>query len=283
MTQQEVHKIITSSKPTTCRSDPWPSTLVKMHVTTLLPVLTKLVNLSLTCGVFSTEWKTSIILPLLKKTGLALEKKNYRPVNNLPFVGKLVEKSMLSQLNTYMETNDLLPDHLSAYRQNYSTETVLIKLLNDLLLSMDSQRVTLLTAVDLSAAFDTVDHDILLNILQKSYGVGESALRWFDEYLRPRQIKVQIKDSVSTARDLPFSVPQGSCAGPVLYNIYASSLPAVIQDFSVCILGYADDQLTYDSFRASRREEELCTVNKIESCLNTVNSWMKENRLKMNP
>jgi hypothetical protein len=283
MSETEVRKIVSESKPTTCWTDPCPSTLIKKHLDTLLPVITKLVNISLTIGDFAHNWKTSIIIPLLKKANLSLEMKNFRPVNNLPFVSKIVEKGMLAQLNCHMKEHNLLPDYLSAYRSHYSTETILTKLMNDLLMAMDKQKITVLTAVDLSAAFDTVDHDILLKTLEESYGVKDNALRWFNQYLRPRTVKVQVNNQISKDRKLPFSVPQGSCAGPVLYNIYTSSLPRVIEDFMVNLLGYADDQLLYDAFNASSREEENDAIKKLEACLDVVNTWMKQNRLKMNP
>ena len=123
-----------------------------------------------------------------------------------------------------------MPSYQSAYRANFSCETALVKLTDDLLWVMEHQEVTPLVAIDLSAAFDTVDHDMLLSVLSKKFGVVDNALKWFDAYLRPRRFQVLIGDTRSKEIDLPFSVPQGSCAGPVLYSAYASTLQEVIND-----------------------------------------------------
>ena len=94
---------------------------------------------------------------------------------------------------------------------------------------MENKYVTAIIAIDSSVTFDTVDHDILLNTLQHKFGISESAIEWANSYLRPRSCKVNIKNSYSTEKQLNFSVPQGSVAGPVLYLTYASTLEEVIQ------------------------------------------------------
>ena len=94
----------------------------------------------------------------------------------------------------------------------------------------EHQEVTPLVAIDLSATFDTVDHDMLLSVLSQKFGVADKALKWFDAHLRSRRFQVLIGDTRSKEIELPFSVPQGSCAGPVLYSAYASTLQEVIND-----------------------------------------------------
>ena len=125
---------------------------------------------------------------------------------------------MLQQLTAHCDVNDLLPDYQSAYRTNYSCETALVKLCNDVLWSMERQRVTAIVAIDLSAAFDTVDHNILLDVLNVRFGILGAALEWYDNYLRPRSMMVNVGAEYSTKRSLDFSVPQGSGAGPMLYS-----------------------------------------------------------------
>ena len=112
----------------------------------------------------------------------------------------------------------LMPNYQSAYRPGYSCEAALVKIMNDLLWSMENQEVTAIMAIDLSAAFDRVDHDILLKALEIIFGIGGNALKWFGTYLTPRYCKVSVGKSYSNVRDLSFSVPQGSCACPVLYQ-----------------------------------------------------------------
>ena len=131
-------------------------------------------------------------------------------------------------VTAHCDTNKLLPGYQSAYRRNYSSETALIKITNDCLWAMENQMVTTLVVINLSAAFHTVDHEILLDILNKKFGLQETALKWFNNYLRLRSCKVSLHGEHSKGHQLPFSVPQGSVAGPVLYNAYASVLKEVV-------------------------------------------------------
>ena len=140
---------------------------------------------SLANGEFCEDWKVAVVKPLLKNPSLDLINKNYRPISNLPFISKLVEKCMLKQLLEHCENHNLLPDFQSAYWKHYSMETSLIRLTNDILWSMERQHITSLTILDLSAAFDTVDHDIPLQILEQKFGFCDKALKWFQNYMRP--------------------------------------------------------------------------------------------------
>ena len=123
-------------------------------------------NESLRDEIFASNWKTAIVRPLLKKTlGVQLVLSNFRPVSNLPFLAKALEKCDLTQLDEHCKANAPIPDYQSAYREHYSCETALIKLANDLLWSMEEDCVTSFIAIDLLAAFDMVSHDILLDLL----------------------------------------------------------------------------------------------------------------------
>ena len=205
-----------------------------------LPTVTRIVNQSLGNGQFCRDWKVAIVRPLIKNQNLDQVNQSYRPVSNLNFISKLVERCMLDQFNHHCTEFCLQPDYQSAYRSNYSTETALVKLTNNLLWAMENQKVTALTAMDLSAAFNTVDHDTLLSTPQNHFRITNDALKWFDEYLRPRSFRVCVNGKYSCEKDLSFSVPQGSCGGAVIDNAYASSLKDVIPG-SLSINGYADD------------------------------------------
>ena len=146
-------------------------------------------------GVFTSQWKNAIIHPLLKKVGLDLILKNYRPVNNLPFLSKVVKTCMLEQLNTNCDHHDLMPDYQSAYRTDYSCETALVKLNSDNLNAMGYQKVMALVVLDLIATFDTRDHGILLDILSHIFGVDGSALEWYNSCLPGRSMTVYCNDS----------------------------------------------------------------------------------------
>ena len=179
----DVHKEILSMSNKTCELDHIPTEVLKGILPTILGPITERVNLSLPTGSFAQDWKTAIIKPLLNKPGLDLATKNYRPVSNLSFLSKLVEQCMLKQLLQHCEDNHLLPNFQSAYQANYSTETSLVKLVNDTLWSIEKKQITMVAILGLLAAFDTVDHDILLSILNKQFGICGNALEWFNSYL----------------------------------------------------------------------------------------------------
>ena len=142
----------------------------------------------------------------------------------LPHVSTLSEKGAANQLIDHMTTNDLHMPLQSAYKQNHSTESALLKVKNDILLNMEAQKVTLLVLLDLSAAFDTVRHDILLNRLKSSFGADGKALEWFASYLADRTQCVAVNDGLSSAFPLRQGVPLGSCLGPLLFTVYTSKL-----------------------------------------------------------
>ena len=191
MTEDEVRKIVKGLATKNCELDPTPSRLLKESLHEILPALTKLINLSLKQGIFIEHWKTALFRPIIKKIGLELILKNFHPVSILSFLLKLLECCALKQFNNHCDNEKLLPDYWSAYCPNYSCETALVKICNDILWSMESQRISALVTLDLSAAFDTVDNDILLKVLDKQFGIQDKALHWFDSYLRPRGCKVK--------------------------------------------------------------------------------------------
>ena len=280
-TEEEVRKLIMSSKSTTCELDPIPTGLLKEHISILLPVITKLVNLSLQSGVFPSDWKMALVTPLIKKSGLDNILKNYRPISNLCFVSKICERVVISQQKEYLDHNCSLPILSSAYRQGHSTESALLKVQADILHNMEQQMITLLVLIDLSAAFDTVDHPILFQCLEKQYGFHDSVLSWYKSYLSERKQCVILKGIRSNTFDLPFGVPQGSCLGPVLFTQYASSLFSIFSNHSVRAHAYADDHQLYVAF-SPNLESQNQAVTCLESCLEDVKSWMISNKLKMN-
>ena len=279
LSQQEVKSIINSLSKKTCELDCMPTKLLKEILDTILPVITQIINSSLEQGTFAACWKTAIIRPLFKKAGLDLIANNYRPVSNLPFLSKVLEKAALIQLMEHCNKNDLIPDYQSAYRAHYSCETALVKLMNDLLWAMEQQEVTALMAIDLSAAFDTVDHDILVSVLEAKFGIEAQALNWFDSYLRQRSCKVNVGKAYSEPKHLPFSVPQGSCAGPVLYLLYASTMQEEIEQ-NIDLHGYADDHALKIKFLPTKNE--TIAISTLEKCSRQIKNWMDGNRLKMN-
>ena len=134
------------------------------------------------------------------------------------------------QLNEHCSNQNLMQSYQSAYRANHSCETSLLKLCNEILWAMERQEIMALKALDISAAFDTVDHSVLLNVLHNQFGITGKALKWCDTYLRPHQCYVEITGPRSQPRSIDFYVPQGSCARPVLYSIYARTLQKSSQE-----------------------------------------------------
>ena len=181
----------------------------------------------------------------MKKLGLDFLFKNFRPVSNLPYISKLTEKAAVHQLNDHTESNKLLPEKASAYRRDHSIETALIKVQSDIFTAMDDQHVTLLVMLDLSAAFDTVNHEMLLNKMESCFVKSETFLDWFRSYLDGRKQRVIVNNTISEEMHLNCGVPQGSCLGPVLFVIYISSLYDVISQHLPNVYGYADDHQLY--------------------------------------
>ncbi|XP_030834100.1 uncharacterized protein LOC115921128 [Strongylocentrotus purpuratus] len=162
-TEDELLKIILASPSKSCSLDPIPTWFLKEHVHCLLPVLTNIVNSSLQTGTFPSAARSAIIRPLIKKQNLDKDcLSNYRPVSNLSFLEKLIEKVACRRLTDHMNENRLWDPNQSAYRPYHSTESALIKVKNDILSAMDKGRVVLLLSLDLSAAFDTIDRHILI-------------------------------------------------------------------------------------------------------------------------
>jgi hypothetical protein len=278
-----IQRLVSTAKPASCHSDPLPTKFVKDYSAIFTPVLTKLVNISLSTATFPSTWKDAIITPIPKKQSIDNNNfQSYRPISNLSFVSKITEKSALSILTPYFEENSLLPNYQSAYRKHHSTETAAIKVVNDLLWNMESKKVSGLVAIDLSAAFDTVDHNTLLSVLNNCFGIDGDALKWCDSYLRPRRMHVNIRNTASPSLRLPFSVPQGSAAGPILFTAYASTLQHTIDNTGFQISGYADDHILYNSFSSSNIEAETSFYDNLRDCLKKIHQWMNLNRLKMN-
>ena len=201
--ENDVHKLIKSSAKKSLKFDPMPTPLVVNCSDSLLPVIHQDINLSLSTGYFLTNGN-----PLLKKPGLDLIFKNYRPVSNLQDVPKLTERAVFEQVHLHMETKMSIDPLLrSAYRTQHSTETALLKVMNDVLLKMNSQHVTLLVMLDLSAAFDTVNHKILLERLQHEIGISGVPLQWFKAYLYNRSQSIAVQGTLSRLFYLECGVP----------------------------------------------------------------------------
>ena len=187
-----VLKLVGKMQTKSCELDPIPTHFVKENISEFVAIFKRIINTSFDENYFSTKWKTAILQPLLKKTDLDLIDSNYRPVSNLSFVSKLVENTVIGQLVAYIDYNGTTSTHQSAYKSHHSCETALTKLTKDILWAMENKSVLILVCLDLSAAFDTVDHDVLIQTLHNQFGVSGKALDWFCSYLHDRYMKVLV-------------------------------------------------------------------------------------------
>ena len=276
-----MEKVIKNASNASCETDPMPTKLVKADLLdTLLPVICKIVNLSLSSGEFPDFYKIAHVKPLLKKISLDPEcLKNFRPVSNLTFISKLIEKVVANQFISHLKENSLLETFQSAYKPGHSTETALLRVSNDILRAIDDKQCVALTLLDLSAAFDTIDHNILLNTLKNDLGIHDVALQWFSSYLTNRLQCVSIDGVQSTAMNLPYGVPQGSVLGPLLFCAYTTYLGQIIRKHGLGFHIYADDTQIYFAFNVNNVDS---AIQRLEQCILEIRSWMVTHKLKLN-
>ena len=249
-TNDEIQQTVLSYSVKCSSEDPIPADVIKRHMDLFVPIWTTLVNFSLSEGSMDCL-KSAVVFPLFKEMNELMDKdnlKNYRPVSNLQFVGKLIERIVAIRLNKHMSDNDLNSDFQYGYNKDHSTETLLLKVINNLLISCDNQIPTFLMLLDLSAAFDTVDQVKLLDILKFEIGVDGTALKWFSSFLMKRTQKVKIGNVFSLEALLKYGVAQGSVLGPILFNIYIRSLRKYIRSTKFLIFGFADDHQLLKTF-----------------------------------
>ena len=245
----------------------------------MVPYLTELANQSFSSGVFPYDLKTAILKPLLKKLGLDPENfKNLRPISNIAFLSKLLESLACEQYVDHMKKCNLAEMFQSAYREGHSVETALVRVHNDIMRAFDEKKSVILVLLDLSAAFDTVDHDRLLAVLNSRIGITGAALCWFESYLKGRTQHVAIKNVKSSMTKLKCGVPQGSVLGPVLFTTYLLPLGDILRKFGVQFHCYADDTQLYIQFS---QNDNSC-LGSIEECVSEIQIWMKANFLKLN-
>ena len=193
-----------------------PTSLLKSCAGTFSILISHLANLYLSPqATFPSKFKLALISPLLKKPGLPKsDLANFRPISNLNTIGKILERLALSRFFPHVSKSPSFSPLQSAYRKFHSTETALLKLTNDVMESIDSGKITILTALDMSAAFDTLDHITLLHRLQHTFGLSGYVISWIRSYLTDRSsfVKIDSSSSPSTTSTILTGVPQGLCS-----------------------------------------------------------------------
>lgn len=256
--------------------DKIPMSVIKDALPCILPILTLIVNRSLLSSVFPVAWKTSEVVPIPKDGDHEMANNN-RPVSLLPATSKVCERIALNQLTSYMKKNNRLTEHQSGNKVMHSCETLNVFMTDKALEAMDSKKLMLMVLLDLSKAFDSLDHAILL-VKLKSLGLSHGALEWFRSYLTERSQFVRIGSEVSDLENTAYGVPQGSILGPALFSIYLNDLPTIPHFGS--LESYVDDSKLYLSFPV--KDTNIIT-QKINEDLSLIASWCCHNHLLINP
>ena len=211
-----------------------------------IDMLVYIVNLFITTGQFSNTLKSAVVKPLLKKQTLYPHiLKKYRPVSNFLFLSKVIEKVITKQLTAHMLKHDIFEEFQFAYKANHSTKMTLLKVFNNIMLNLDSESGTFLILLDLSAAFDTIDYDVLCDVLQCQLGICGTALDLLCSFLQGRSQSVIIDGLQSKLKQLTSGVPQGSVLDPIEFCLYMLPLGTILKYHKVQYHIYADETQIY--------------------------------------
>ena len=247
--------------------------ILKMICSEIAKPLSVIINQMFTTGIFPDSLKVAKIIPIFK-SGDSNELSNYRPISLLTSFSKIFEKVIHKQLYDYLNENELLCPQQFGFRPNCSTELACATLTDHLLHQMDRMNIPINIYLDLSKAFDTLDHAILLKKM-KTYGISAQNLSLFDSYLSNRKQYVVYDRGKSNFQTIKTGVPQGSVLGPLLFLIYINDFPRSSNIFN--FLMYADDTTLY------------CNLNDIEEGnislnneLNYITDWLACNKLSLN-
>lgn len=278
----DLNEVLSILNKKECAQDPIPVNLLYNCLEELKPIILFIVNASLRSGIFPSALKNALVKPDIKNpNGDTNDYKNYRPISNLPFLSKVIEKCVHRQLTRHLSMHNLHAEHQSGYRTNHSCETVTLAIYNDLLCITDTKHKIVLVLLDLSAAFDTINHSTLLSKLNYKFGIRSNVLKWFESYLNDRSFSVTINQACSEKCFLRIGVPQGSILGPILFILYTKELEDIAKRHGFRIYLYADDTQLYIEFNPLF-VDMLVIEKRIVECLNEIRKWMLSNHLKLN-
>lgn len=273
ITISELRKIVYSFKNKSTSDSLLSVELVKKLFGVIGYPLLYIINTSITTGRFPSELKTSVIVPIPKVSNPSVPA-DFRPINLLPVIDKIIETIICNQLRTYFETNCLLYDGQSGFRNKHSCESALQYTCAAWRKNMSESRITLSVFVDLKRAFETIDRDILISKLGL-YGIRGNALNWIKNFLDNRYHQTKVEGVESGKRHSVWGVPQGSVLGPLLFIIYINDIYMKLTNSFVNL--FADDTLISVS---GQNFEQLTT--RLNDELKTLYVWLCENKLKLN-
>ena len=260
LSQLTVKEYILNSAPKSCELDPIPSKLLVECLDYILHSLSDLFNSSPASGIFPQCIKSTLATPILKKMCLDHnDLNNYRPVSNLCFIAKILEKLVLSQVSSYLNSHNLHNTCQSTYRPGHCTETALLKVVNDLFLSLNKGNISVLALHDFSSAFDTIYHPILVHRLHADFGYTDTVLQWFSSYMTDRT-HVSLSNHCSAFTPVHSCGPQCSVLGPILFTMYIKPLSAIIDSHSIIHHSFADDLQLQMSAPPDRMSELLHSI-----------------------
>lgn len=279
VTLSDVKEIIDHLTISNSPHDILPAHIFKEALNTIGSCILLILNASLSSGCVPSAFKHAVVQPVIKKTNLDPSVlSNYRPISKLPFMSKILEKVVCKQLQTFLDSNGISEKFQSGFKPRHSTETALLRVFNDLLLTTDSGCSVVLVLLDLTSAFDTVDHNILLSRLEQVVGLKGTALSWFKSYLSERSLSITMGQYSSSSAPFLCVVPQGSVLGPMLLSLYMLPLGSIFQRYNISFHCYADDIQIYFPLSLNVTDP----LHTLFNCLHDVRTWLSQNSLILN-
>lgn len=275
VSESDVRKNITSISSNAVGCDEISRNMIIPILDVILPIITHILNFSLHSSTFPNTWKQAIVIPI-PKISIPTSYSHFRPISILPFLSKVLERVVHYQLYNFLFKNNLMNALQSGFRPGHSTVTALVKVSDDIRLGMEQQKITLLTLLDFSNAFNTVDPDILLAIL-KSINISVSVVDWFRSYLNARRQRIKVDSKLSDWSDVKAGVPQGGVLSPLLFSIFINS---ITRNISCTHHLYADDLQIYTQDTVGNIDRAVDVMNRD---LVEIASWASSHGLSVNP
>ena len=275
VSEEEVKKCVQSISTKAIGSDNLSLEMILPVLDVIAPVVTHIINFSLSCNVFPSQWKNAYVIPL-PKTSNPTAITDYRPISILPILSKVLETIVHNQLYSFLSSNNLLCPYQSGFRSFHSTVGALLNISEDIRCALDNTKLTVMVLLDFSNAFNSVDFDILLATL-RAVNIPSTVLNWFHSYLLGRRQCVKANDNTSSWLDLTAGVPQGGVLSPLLFSIFINNISKVI---SSPYHLYADDLQLYRHGYLHELPETIAFINKD---LAAIQEWAKSFGLSVNP